>query len=235
MKIGMACGSNDITLMPFFKRLYTDGLLDFLELHIKPNIMVKQVQAWKRFGLVKYVHPENGGRGNFVQDFMDIALDVMAISSWKKIVFDPGIVGECLETDAPIPDVSAIFLPENMPYKTSLGDVCVNFMPSEMPRRFTFDVSHAWITATQLNLDHKKLIKDFIDMKPSHFHITDCRGTMDHMILGMGDIDWSYVVPLMPEHITVTIETDNLLKGRKENIIKDLKFFRGVCESYRSG
>jgi hypothetical protein len=240
MKIGTACGSNDLKMVPFFKKLNEEGLLDFLELHIKPNITVRQVQQWREIFtkdnefFVTHIHPENGDRGNYVEKYMNIAVDVSTICPFDSIVFDPGIVGDSFKGKEKNPKLSLEWiLEENMPYKTSFGDECVSYMPSEMPCFFTFDISHAWITANQLKLDNRKLVKDFFDEMPQHFHVTDCKGETDHLLLGTGEIDWSYVVPLFPNDATITIETDNITKTRKEDIVKDLTFFRRLCESYR--
>jgi hypothetical protein len=226
LKIGTACGTNDLVLLPYFKQLQEEELLDFLELHVKSNVTFKQLDEWRKSNLVKYVHPENGGRANFVEEYMNITIDFWTLSDFEGIVFDPGIVGESFDLTK-VDEFHSLF-PENMPYKTSFGDICVGYMPSEMPKQFTLDVSHAWITAYQLKLDAKELVKDFLKKKPSHIHVTDCFATRDHLIMGTGEIDWGFVVNNLPEDITVTIETDHALDFRRENIKKDLMFFRNI-------
>ena len=236
MRVGVACGSDDLNLLHFFKQLKRQGLLDYLELHVKPHITVGQIQKWRRSKLVDFLHPENGRRGNFVKRYLDIAVDTFMLSNVNGIVFDPGIKGDCFDLKSighNILDAHNLF-PENMPYKTSLGDVCVGYMPSEMPEDFTFDISHAWIAANQLGLDQRKLVRDFFDTGPSHFHITDCKGESDHLLLGTGEIDWEFVINLLPNVTNVTIETDNVAENRTENIVKDLNFFRRMRESHHS-
>ena len=227
----MACGTNDLVLLPFFKELKSSGLIDYLELHIKSNATIKQLRDWQNTGLVKYIHSENGGRAEFVKEYLDMAIDVWTLSPYKGIIFDIGISGEAYDLTSDELNWGKCLLPENMPYKTSFGDICVGYMPSEMPKTFTFDVSHAWITANQLHLDPKQLVLDFLKLKPSHIHLTDCYGTNDHLVMGTGEIDWQFVLDNLPKKITVTIETDNVREYRRENIKKDLLFFKALYDS----
>ncbi len=229
MLIGTACDTGDVAYIQFFQKLKSEGLLDFLELHIKSNVTVNQLQDWGKTGLVKYIHAETGGMGEFMPKYLETAE-----TSYNFLRTTGEILGVIVHMglDKQNIDFKTIEFPEyvlleNMPYMSSFKEKMCGYLPETMCKNFVFDFAHAWMTAKKLNMKPREFILKFMDLKPRHFHLTDCLNELDHLVLGTGEIDLPWIMGVLPMDATLTIETDNIIKEyRKENIIKDLMSVR---------
>jgi len=234
MLIGTACDTGDVAYIQYFQKLKSEGLLDFLELHIKSNATVNQLQDWGKTGLVKYIHAETGGMGEFMTKYLETAE-----TSYNFLRTTGEILGVIVhmgldkqELDFSKIDFPDYVLPENMPYMSSFKEKMYGYLPEIMCKNFTLDIAHAWMTAKSLKLDTYEFLDKFFDLKPKHFHITDCLGDLDHLVLGTGGLDITWAISKIPNDATLTIETDDTLKEyRKENILKDLIFARSRYEN----
>lgn len=234
MLIGTACDTNDVTYIPFFTKLKEKGLLDFLELHTKSNMTLVQLTEWAKTGLVKYIHAETGGLGEFVPKYLEQAeYSYNFLSNYNEI---KGIVVH-LGLERQNVDFSKIkfpnyIIPENMPYFSSFKEKMVGYSPKSFSGNFTFDFAHAWMTSRTCKMDARIFINRFLSKKPAHFHLTDCLDQLDHLVLGTGELDYEWAINQLPKDATLTLETDNIMKEyRKENIIKDLTIARKVYEN----
>jgi hypothetical protein len=234
MNVGVSIGSADLDLIPKLRNLQSKGKLDYVELYILPDVKIVDLVAWQHTGLVKYAHAPHGPKAELIPEFLDIGILSTGTLDTDRVVFDPGIKKQSKqELPEDLPEVCCIgkrikLFPENMPYITSLGDESICVWPDEMPKRFTLDFAHATIAAYQVGLSATELISAFINKRPSHFHITDCRKEEDHLALGTGDLNYKFIRKQLSKfkNPTVTIETDHEPReSHLERIESDLNFF----------
>jgi len=224
MRVGISVGSDDYNLIPVLESYRHYGILDYVELYIQPDVKLFDLMEWnKAESLIGYIHAPHGPYADFKPEYLDLAYSAYSVlknsHGISEIVFDPGIKeNKFFSTDS-------LMIPENMPYMTTLGDKGVMVFPEQMPKYFVFDFAHAWITATQTGRKPKELIKEFMALRPLHFHLTDVYGSKDHLPLGDGEIDLKFIKSVLLETASITIETDNLLLHRDDIIESDLLRF----------
>ncbi len=225
MKIGTTCGSNDTNLIEFLQKEKEAGEIDYVELYLLPDVKFKEILAWENSGLpIKVIHAAHGPAAEVVPENIEMTLSFASRflhPDW--IIFDAGIdrtfnLWQWQERGV---------IPETMPTVTLLGSLSSLSMPDEVNGLFCLDFSHAWITANILHVNPRDLIKEFLLKGPSHFHVTDCRGTKeDHLPIGFGEVDFSFVLSTIPSDSTVTIETEHAMLNREDRMLADIRKFR---------
>jgi len=107
----------------------------------------------------------------------------------------------------------------------------------ETKKGFCFDINHAISTAIALKKDYLSMIKEFVKLKPIHYHlggqiIKD--GSLpfekrDHLALAESDFDLKEVLKLVPKDAEITLETTTGIKKTLDDvrimkrIMKELK------------
>ncbi len=95
---------------------------------------------------------------------------------------------------------------------------------------FNLDIGHAFCSAVSQNINQIEYLKQFLDLKPKSYHISD--GEYDNRIdihyhLGDGDYDWSNIFPLLDKNSNWTLETikknDNDGLSR---VVKDIELMK---------
>lgn len=220
MYIGTSIGSNDVEMIPFLLGLKDRGILNYVELYIQPDVKISEILTWKKSGLVSICHAPHGEKSDYRYDYMEIGIQAASFFDPRIIVYDAGINNPPKTWNLPLNCVA-----ENMPIKTSFGDVGMWATPQSFSGDFCLDFAHAWITAGIEGVDPKTYLQEFMRKKPVHFHLTDVMGARDHVLLGSGEMDLKFVASLLRGHMFVTIETDHELPNRKDNITSDLLTF----------
>ena len=92
---------------------------------------------------------------------------------------------------------------------------------------FCFDINHAIFTALSLKKNYLEMIKHFIQLKPSHYHIggqkmiTNSKG---HLSFQDSELDLEKIFKLIPKDAKITLEvTTDITKTEKD--IKTIKKF----------
>ena len=93
-------------------------------------------------------------------------------------------------------------------------------------KKFCFDINHAVSTAIYLKQNYLEMIKDFIKLKPAHYHlggqvierknnqlIDTC-----HLCLKNSNINLNEILELMPKNAEITLETEPDINKTKEDI-----------------
>ena len=91
---------------------------------------------------------------------------------------------------------------------------------------FCLDFSHAAANAVRTGRDYKKIINEFLVLKPDYFHVADnlLDGKDQHLHLGDGKLDVEFIRKAVKKlRKPVCLETPLDIKGRK----KDASFLRG--------
>jgi len=92
---------------------------------------------------------------------------------------------------------------------------------------FCFDINHAISAARQANVDEFKMIKEFIRMKPKHYHLGGqkvysffglIKRDTTHLALIDGNIDLKRIVKMVLKNAWVTLETENSIPKVQDDI-----------------
>lgn len=95
---------------------------------------------------------------------------------------------------------------------------------------FNLDVGHAFCSAVSQKFDQIEYLKQFLELKPDSYHISDgeYNDRIDiHYHLCDGDYDWSKIFPLLDRNLNWTLET--ITKKDTEGlskVVKDIEFMR---------
>lgn len=132
---------------------------------------------------------------------------------------------------------------ENMPKVALDGALCTGYSPSQIrgflllgPFSFCLDFSHAIKASLSLKLDYKEYLKKFMKIKALMFHISDGRLSIEtdqHLSLGEGNFDLSFIKKLIKENEAATHKSKNLTfevpKGQGlKNDIKNIELFKAI-------
>lgn len=118
---------------------------------------------------------------------------------------------------------------ENMPKVGVKNEKMVGYDPEQIKdlKRgdfgFCLDLTHAVKAAASLKINYKKLIADFIELKPELFHISDadCKKEMDeHLDIGKGDSDFAFFADCIKKsgasHVTLETPRSDLRSVRED-------------------
>ncbi|NTW33984.1 MAG: TIM barrel protein, partial [Bacteroidetes bacterium] len=163
---------------------------DFIELYGSSGFSYSFVKKYKK---PVVVHAPNYGQcinyANSCKEAGNLESLTWAIKtanefkSDKIIVHSELIESECCSIENTINFLKKNFDPrlhiENMPY-SSMGHVHIGASTQDIKRiidetgvKFCLDLSHAAEYAAFVKKDYNKVIKDFLDFRPNHFHLSD--------------------------------------------------------------
>lgn len=86
---------------------------------------------------------------------------------------------------------------------------------------FCLDINHAIESAISLKKDYIQFLKDFIKLKPYHYHLGGqiIKEKKTHLPLKESDFDIKEIIRLFPKDAEITIETAIDIKNTEEDII----------------
>jgi sugar phosphate isomerase/epimerase len=228
MKIGVKTFDNENFLEHFKDKV------DFFEIMA---IQKNNYDFLKKFKNIEVIHTEHQKFGvniadpnkyNINKKAIDFAIKIANETNAKKIILHPGTLenNNCSKEQSikfikNINDKRIII--ENMPTKNS---ICIS--PSEtkeflkqINKKLCFDINHAIGAATLLKLDYIKFIKDFIKLKPTHYHLGGqlIKENKTHLALKESDFDLKKVISLLPNNAEITLEITTDIKKTEEDII----------------
>jgi sugar phosphate isomerase/epimerase len=172
-------------------------------------------------------------------DSLNQAIKISDIAKGKKIIYHPGDLRDpgCTEEIA-IEFIKNIkdkrIMLENMPGITSerlcrTSEQTEKFL-KQTNKHFIFDLAHCMITANKLKIPQLTLIKQFLKLKPIHFHISgqDTKSIKDeHLALTNCDINWKEILALYPKDAEITLEVSRDV----EKTLEDLEMIREIAKS----
>ena len=96
---------------------------------------------------------------------------------------------------------------------------------------FCFDLNHAISYSKNSNRDMFEVIKEFLKLKPKHFHIAGQNflfgKDISHLSLNKFDWNWKEILSLYPKNAEITLETTTNIK----KVEKDVEFIRKILEN----
>ncbi len=156
---------------------------------------------------------------------IDFAIKIADIAGAKKIILHPGD----LDTPTSTYEQAVNFVKnlkdkriiiENIPKEQEIVRLCMTPQETKKFLQATgkglcFDIGHAIWAAINFNEDYKKFIKEFLKLKPVHYHIGGLKihspnlplEQRDHLPLRESDFDLKEILKLIPKDAEITLET----------------------------
>jgi len=228
MKIGVKT-YDDVNFLRQFK-----DKADFFEVMAIQDV---DYSFLKEFSLPIIIHAQHEGFGvnnadktRTTKNKESINFAINLANNYKsgKIIVHPGPITDenCSEEQAigffnSVNDKRILVenLPKNRNYICSTPEETKKFM-IKINAGFCFDINHAIQTAIYLNQDYLKIIKEFIKLRPKHYHLggQSLKDNADHLSFVDSDIPLKEIMKLIPRNAEITLETEPDSKKIEEDI-----------------
>ena len=228
LKVGLKLWTTNVRLLEQAQIAFDRGMLDFVELYVVPGTVESHGSRWAGLGGPVVLHAPHSSHGFNLADPLlketnrDLFAETQILADRLRtqyIVVHGGSGGQIGES---IDQLRALNEPriaiENKPFLGLNGKECIGHTAAQIQRimescrlnKFILDLNHAVHAARSLRYDPIELIRHFLDLHPTGFHLAD--GDPDsetdmHMSLGHGRMPLREMVPLMPNDAAVTLET----------------------------
>lgn len=235
------------------KRLYAEGVFDYIELYCVPDTIDK-LGEWVKLqdvsGIPFVIHNAHFEHGFNLADKNRRKENEMVASqsflyadklSAKAVIFHCGTNGEISETAEQLSVLNDNrILIENKPYRAirDNGNLCRGSTPGEVrfvmeaaKCGFCLDVSHAICSANSLHIEGMVFLRAFTEFQPCMYHLcdNDFTSTIDeHMHLGKGNYPLPDILKLLPKDSSISIETVKDFKTSLSDFKKDCEVLRAI-------
>jgi len=248
IKYGLKLRTSESRLMKDAERLIDKGIFDYAELLIDPKN--PDIAPFSEFDLDYVIHcpHENHGVDIGNQEQNDFTLKMLDISQRFADELNANIVilhagtGSLENAKNVLSSCndSRITL-ENMPKVGINGEACLGYtaetMKALVSSRFgiCIDFGHAIKASMTLKIDYKKIIQEFLKIKPRIFHISDGNFNTEkdeHLNIGAGAYDFKYFRNCIYNNPSkfVTLETPRQNNMSLEENVKNVEALRSVWE-----
>jgi len=165
------------------------------------------------------IHQKNLDSFNYAKKIADML-------GAKKIVVHPGKIenNSCSKNNS-IKFIKSLkdkrIIIENMPHEKTLCNTPEQLKEfiSKTGYGFCFDINHAITIAQSLKRDYKEFIKEFIKLKPNHFHLGGHKFSgKDHLCFAESELDLREIVSFLPKDAEITLETSVDIEKTKEDL-----------------
>lgn len=249
MKLGLKLWSRNENYVEPAVELYKKGIYDYIELFAVPG-SASYLNLWEAMDIPFILHAPHSLAG-FNPSIKERASANFALLSEldqfrkalnpKYIIFHPGVDGSADETIRQFceirnkfPEIHKLAIIENKPEVGLHDERCVGSSPQEITRimqeasmGFCFDVGHAICAANSAGLEPHSVLRDFINLQPLLFHLSDGTGNSpfdSHMNYGFGNYDFREILQLLPNDAQITIETDKASDDNLDDFVKDVEY-----------
>lgn len=235
-KFGLKLWSTNENYVKEAVRLYEKGIYQYIEIYMVPGTEKKMIDMWKGLNIPYVVHAQHFREGlnlakkeaeDINRRLIDETRKFADSLSAENIIVHPGIAGDIKETARQLKEINEPrLLVENKPYYALFdGLVCngttpeeIGFVMKEAGIGCCLDVGHAFCAARGLKKEPLEFLKEFLNLKPEMFHLTDgdYESVYDrHDHIGKGNYDIHAVLKLIPKGKRITVET---VKDSKESL-----------------
>lgn len=244
MKIGLKLFPEKLHLIDKYKDIFY-----FFEVFIKPDMDLNLLNNLDVPITVHAAHfsygfnPTDPKRDNLNKKILNKAILAADISNAKWIIIHPGWMidknSEKNMIDFFKENYDKRFVFENCPYidYAENEERYLFSTPNKMKTlikklnsKMILDFSHAICTANILKKDPKKIIKEFLNLKPKGFHVSgiDIDGIADnHKYLFESNNDYSFL-KLVGKTKFLTLETNYKGINKRSNHLKDLEIINSI-------
>ena len=234
------------------KRLYNEGVFDYIELYVVPETL-DTLESWKKLNIPFIIHCPHFAHGfnlaksekresnlNIYNQVKHFADELNA----KYIIFHGGVEGDIKETAKQLKSFKECrALIENKPFaalpNTMGGKFCrgatleeIGIVIDAVGCGFCLDFGHAICSANSQNIDVYDYCEKFLKFKPKMFHLTDVSdissGYDTHLHLGKGQLDFSKILQMLSEDDIITIETIKNDKKNLEDFVEDIRWLKNL-------
>lgn len=232
------------------RRLYQEGLLDYIELYVVPNTL-QTISAWKTLEIPYVIH-----NAHFVHEFnlsskenrqsnrliYQQSKQFADILDAKYIIFHGGEDGDCKETAEQILSFEEPrALLENLPLyplpnsnaKRCLGATFeeISYVLQVCGCGFCLDFGHALCSANAQHLNPYEFILQLMKFNPQMFHLSDVKNQADiydsHVHLGYGEFDIIRLKrDVLPNDAIISIETEKNSKTDLKDFEQDVLYLK---------
>jgi deoxyribonuclease-4 len=242
IRFGLKIWSRDTDLLDSAADLIEQGLFHYIELNVVPGT---DSGPFEDLQLPTIVHATTERHGVNIadRDLRDSNLALIAVCmDWadrlgsRVVILHPGY-GKLHDAEEflDLVDDRTIAI-ENMPKVGINNEEMVGYAPDQVVAlrkgRFGFclDLNHAIKAAVSLKRDYRTLIREFISLKPSVFHIADGMLTNEkdeHLPIGDGEYDIAFLKHCIEEYgdAQVTFETPRLSVSLADDLSNRERFF----------
>lgn len=250
MKLGLKLWStNSNYYFEEAKRLYEQGIYDYIELYIVPGSLAT-LSKWKTLKIPFTLHAPHFIHG---VNLADPAKEKYNTESFKEaeeffyelnagyIVIHPGIEGNIEETIKQLNKIKPPkMLVENKPFLAPLipGKICrgatieeISKVIKEVKCGFCLDIGHAICTANSLKLKPYEFLIEFDKLNPLCYHLSDnlIDTELDkHLHFGQGNYDLKEIFSIIDINKNIAIETNKNSKENLNDFIEDVKWLKDL-------
>ncbi|MBA4319341.1 MAG: AP endonuclease [Flavobacterium sp.] len=246
---GLKLWSTNIHYITEALRLYDAGVYSYIELFAVPGTFDKYIALWKNLKIPYIIHAPHFREGlNFARKECFEKNKILAQDALKfadalnaqYVIFHPGVEGNIKETARQLKQLfDSRMLIENKPYCSDDGTlVCNGFSPediaflvAEVGVGFCLDIAHAICAANALKKKQISFIKDFLQINPLLFHLSDneWESVHDaHKHLGHGNYKLKEIIELLPQEIKITLETPHDHQDNLHDFEQEVLFFKSL-------
>jgi len=241
--LGLKLGSPDFSYEKDINDLWQKKAFQYIELLAVPNSYKNTIDFWKQFKIPFVIHAPHSGHG------MNPSIKEKEIENAEKIkeafefanalnaewiIFHPGVIGNLNETVRQFsPYTDNRFLIENKPVIALDGSPClgtkpeeIQFLKEKLGIGFCLDFGHAVCAANSLKKEPMEFIKEFLELKPQMYHLTDgfFKNEKDeHLHYGKGDFPIREFLSLIPKDAKVTNEAKHDFKDSLKDFLEDVE------------
>jgi len=231
------------------KRLYSQGVFDYIELYVVPNTL-DTLPKWKEIGIPFTLHAPHFNHGINLADkekchynkncFEEIfkAADYLQA---QYIIFHPGVLGDIHETVRQLKTIhDARMIVENKPpYQIPSMRLCrgacideIKMILSEINVGFCLDIGHAICSANYFQKDPYTYLADLEQLKPVYYHLVDnfIDSSEDrHLNFGLGNYDLDRILNhILNKSNPFLLETNKASTTDLEDFVRDTKYIKEI-------
>lgn len=255
-RYGLKLWSTNRNYLRAARELREKEQFSYIELFVQPGSCDMYADMWRGMRVPFVVHAPHYMQGlNFSNRLSEAHNKVLVEETmlWARrvnaqyIIFHPGVGGDIRETARQMKRLrDPRILVENKPYHTVLknGSVCVGYSVEDIAyvmertgHGCCLDVGHAVCSAAALSVDPFKMLRGFLALSPSMFHLSDGdpASTVDkHSHIGQGSFDMLRILALLPPRAMITVETEKTYPRSLRDFAEDICCLRRIEKQVRS-
>lgn len=237
------------------KRLYDEGVFDFIELYIIPETL-HTLNKWKELAIPFSLHAphfmhkvnlaDSKKREYNLSIFKQVQIFLNELNP-QYVVIHGGIEGSIEETAHQLEFITKsllfpistivienkpfVALPNQMEQQFCRGATIeeIQYVMNETGCGFCLDFGHAICSANSLQKEPYSFIKDFNTLHPISYHLSDnnINTTFDqHLHFGEGNYDFSRIVSVLDKTKNIVIETKKNSTINLDDFVQDITFLK---------
>ncbi len=252
-KIGLKIWSTNLQYAPIAQELFARKIFDYIELFAVQGSL-DTLACWKQLDIPYIIHAPHSYAGLDPSVAADRGANMELVRQVERffdalspayVIFHPGVKGDLSESIAQFkswaqkfPGMYAKVVIENKPLIGLHGETCLGASPEDVQgllestgRGFCLDFGHAICYSVAAGKDWKKVLAEFLKLKPSMYHL--CDGFFSpkdaHAHLGSGEFDLPFLVQMIDEGKPVSLETNKDRQDSLDDFVVDVQKLRAYA------